>query len=74
MSQRAVEHCIGRLVTDDQFRRLAGVSLAHACMQAGLELTPGEIALLSLLDFDTLAQLSRHLDPGLHRTGITLGL
>jgi hypothetical protein len=37
-------------------------------------LTPGEIALLSLLDFDTLAQLSRHLDPGLHRTGITLGL
>lgn len=73
MSQRAVEHCIGRLITDDQFRRLAGTSLAQACVQAGLELTPVEIELLSLLNLDAFAQMSRCLDPGLHRTGNHLG-
>ena len=73
MSQRAVEHCIGRLITDDQFRRMAGVSLSRACLQAGINLTPAEINLLSLLDLGSLAQVSLCLDPGLHRTARRVG-
>jgi hypothetical protein len=69
MSQRAVEHCIGRLLTDTQFRRLARTSLAQACQQLGLELTVLELDLLSRLDFDSFSRLSCKLDPGLQRTG-----
>lgn len=69
MSQRAVEHCLGRLITDGQFRRLAKHSLAHACRQFGFDLTITEIELLGHLDFTSLADVSRHLDAGLHRVG-----
>lgn len=69
MSQRAVEHCLGRLITDTQFRRLASTSLIQACRQCGFELTVTEIELLRHLDFASLADVSRRLDPGLHRVG-----
>lgn len=73
MSQRAVEHLIGRLITDDQFRRKASTSLAVACCEVGLELTPGEMVLLSHLELGCFSDLSRSLDPGLRRTGSRLG-
>jgi len=73
MSQRAVEHCIGRLITDTQFRRLAITSLPQACQQLGLELTPLEMDLLSRLDLHSFSRLSCNLDPGLQRTGSHLG-
>lgn len=73
MSQRAVEHCIGRLITDNQFRRLARASLSQACQQLGLELTPLEMDLLSRLDLNSFSRLSCNLDPGLQRTGSHLG-
>ena len=69
MSQRAVEHCLGRLITDTQFRRLARNSLAQACRQFGYDLTLTEIELLGHLDFTALADVYRHLDAGLHRVG-----
>lgn len=69
MSQRAVEHCLGRLITDRQFRRLASNSLARACRQLGFELTHTEIELLSHLDLTSLADVARYLDAGLHRAG-----
>jgi len=69
MSQRAVERLIGRLITDDQFRRKACSSLSAACCEVGLELTPGEMALLSRMEFTCFTDLSRRLDPGLRRTG-----
>lgn len=72
MSQRAVEHCLGRLITDTQFRRLARSSLAQACHQFGYDLTLTEIELLGHLDFTSLADISRRLDLGLHRVGGTL--
>lgn len=72
MSQRAVEHCLGRLITDRQFRRLARTSLALACRQVGFELTATEIELLSQLDITSLADVSHRLDLGLHRVGGTL--
>jgi hypothetical protein len=73
MSQRAVERLIGRLITDDQFRRKAGISLSAACCEVGLELTPGEMELLSHLELACFADLSRDLDPGLRRTGNSPG-
>lgn len=72
MSQRAVEHCLGRLITDDQFRRLARKSLPQACHQFGYELTPTEIEMLANLDFASLADVSRLLDSGLHRAETSL--
>jgi len=69
MSQRAVELCIGRLITDAQFCHLASTSLLHACRQFGFELTSTEIELLGQLDFSSLADVSRHLNPGLQRSG-----
>ena len=69
MSQRAVEQCLGRLITDDQFRRLAGKSLPQTCRQFGFELTATEIELIGHFDFSSLADVSRRLDPGLHRAG-----
>jgi len=72
MSQRAVEYCLGRLMTDDQFRSMAINSLPEACRQLGLDLTDTELDLLSLLDFFSLAEIACSLDPGLLRTGTSL--
>ena len=72
MSQRAVEHCLGRLITDDQFRGLARRSLPQACRQCGYELTRSELELLDQLDFSSLAAVVCCLDPGLRRTGTCL--
>ena len=72
MSQRAVEHCLDRLITDEQFRHLALTSLPQACRQFGFELTLMEIKLLGHLDFSSLANVSRELDTGLHRAGTNL--
>lgn len=69
MSQRAVELCLGRLITDAHFYHLASKSLLHTCRQFGFELTSTEIELLGQLDFSSLADVSRHLDPGLQRSG-----
>ncbi len=73
MSQRAVERFIGRLITDDQFRVKASRSLSAACCEVGLDLTPGEMKLLSRMEFGCLQHFSRCIDPGLRRTGGNLG-
>jgi histone H3/H4 len=61
MSQRAIEQIVGRLVTDERFRRLF-VSDAAAALQElaeeGLELTAHEAAALAATDsrlWDTIA-------------------
>jgi len=73
MSQRAVEWLLGRLITDDQFRQKARISLSVACHEVGLELTPLEMDLLSQIEINSFTALSRCLDPGLLRTGYNLG-
>lgn len=69
MSQDAVERLLGRLVTDEQFRRRAMVSLESACIQEGYRLTAEEQQLVSGLDLRHLADIAARLDPGLCRVG-----
>jgi hypothetical protein len=69
MSQEAVERLLGRLITDDRFRRIAEVSLDSACLQEGYRLTSVELNLMSTLDIKQVAELASRLDPGLCRTG-----
>lgn len=69
MSQEAVERLLGRLITDDRFRRTASISLESACLQEGYRLTSVELGLLSALDIKQMADFSTRLDPGLCRSG-----
>ena len=70
MSQEAVERVLGRLITDERFRRLAADSLEAACLQEGYRLSPAELRLLSGLDLQHITEFARRLNPGLCRAGI----
>lgn len=72
MSQESVERVLGRMITDEQFRRLANNSLDVACLQEGYLLTPTEVRLLSSLEFQHVTELAGHLNPGLCRAGVNL--
>lgn len=69
MSQEAVERVLGRLITDEQFRRCAVESFEMACRQAGCLLTKSEIQLLSSLKLKAISKLADELNPGLRRAG-----
>jgi hypothetical protein len=69
MSQEAVERLLGRLITDERFRRLAAESLESACLREGYRLSPAELRLLSSLELQRIAELADLLDSGLCRTG-----
>ena len=71
MSQEAVERVLGRLITDEGFRRLASYSLEAASLQEGYRLSPVELRLLSCLELQNIAELSGRLNPGLCRAGST---
>jgi hypothetical protein len=70
MSQDDVERLLGRLITDETFRKLAADSLAAACVQNGFQLSGTELELLSDLDVEWFIEFSRRVDPGLCRAGI----
>jgi len=67
MSQEAVERVLGRLITDERFRRLAADSFELACRQEGYSLTAEELRLLSDFDVCGIAELAGRLNPGLCR-------
>jgi hypothetical protein len=69
MSQAAVEQVLGRMITDERFRRLATKSLETACLQEGYRLFPSELRLLSGLEMQCIIELAGQLDPGLCRAG-----
>lgn len=67
MSQEAVEQVLGRLITDERFRRLAADSLEAACLQEGYRLIPSELRLLSGLKQQHIREFASRLNPGLCR-------
>jgi hypothetical protein len=70
MSQEAVERILGRMITDERFRRLVVDSLEVASRQEGYRLTTAELLLLSSnLDLKRFAELADQLNPGLCRAG-----
>lgn len=76
MSQRNVERVIGRLVTDEAFRRRfaedpqAVLREAAAC---GLELSDVEMRALASLDCEKLEQCADALDPRIQKTEVCGG-
>jgi hypothetical protein len=67
MSQEAVERLLGRLLTDDEFRKKAGNSLGKACRGAGYDLNEDEIKAIRPDDIMRLEMISLRLDRGIKR-------
>ncbi len=62
MSQAAVERALGKLITDEGFRRRFFQDPAGASFAAGLELSQAELDALSRLPGKTIARFSARLD------------
>jgi hypothetical protein len=74
MSQRAVEQAVGRLVTDERFRRLFGRDAAAALRELaeeGLELTSHEESALVATDRRLWDQIADGMDPRLQKISLT---
>jgi hypothetical protein len=62
MSQRAVEQILGKLLTDEEFRRRFFEDPHCACFSSGFELSPVELEAVMRTPRTPLAALSRRLD------------
>jgi hypothetical protein len=70
MSQRAVEHVVGRLVTDERFRRLFEtnpVAALRELAEEGLKLSSSEEAALIATDPRLWDQIADGMDPRLQK-------
>jgi hypothetical protein len=77
MSQRSVERVIGRLVTDEAFRRRfvdQPEVVLHESVTCGLELTPCEIQALAAIDVASVQRFAAAIDPRLQKTDIHGGI
>ncbi len=72
MSQEAVERVLGRLITDERFRRAVSDSLEAACVQQGYSLSRTELRFLSELELKEIGALAARINPGLCRAGTPL--
>lgn len=70
MSQRDVERTLGRLLTDQGFQDNFFLDPVHACLQAGIQLTPHEVEALLRAPRPALTQLARGLDDRICRLHI----
>ena len=71
MSQAAVERTLGKLVTDDGFRRRFFQDPAAASFSVGLVLSPAEVDALSHLPREAILQFSAYLDSRICRCPCT---
>ena len=67
MSQEAVERFLGRLLTDDTFRRRAGQSMVTLCRDEGFNLNESELGAISPSDIVRLDLISQQLDRSIKR-------
>ncbi len=67
MSQESVEMFLGRLITDDDFRKFANRALIKACIEYGFRLTEDEQKILQEIDFDKFVSLAKDLDDRIKR-------
>jgi hypothetical protein len=70
MSQRNVEQVIGRLATDEDFRRRFETereAVLQELIGSGTELTPVELKALRDLNFSACRRFARCLDPRLQK-------
>jgi hypothetical protein len=76
MSQRVVEQVVGRLVTDERFRRLFTTDATAALRelaQEGLELTPAEATALVATDRRVWDTIADRVDPRLQKASLVGG-
>ncbi len=69
MAQNSVEIFIGRILTDDVFRREAIQSFDNATAAEGFVFTAEEREALKRLDHDLVERLSLGIDMGIKRSG-----
>lgn len=73
MSQASVERVIGRLVTDEAFRRRFAADreeLLRELVVQGFELTWCELEVLGQLDLRALARFAERIDPRIHKSDL----
>lgn len=68
MGQDSVERYIGRILTDDLFRRNANLSFDKICAAEGLVFTNEERQALRGLDHELFERLSTRIDMGIKRS------
>jgi hypothetical protein len=67
MSQEAVERLLGRLLTDDQFRKRAEKSIENLCRESGYDLNAVELSVIGRDDIIRLGMVSNQLDKNIKR-------
>lgn len=70
MSQESVEKFLGRLLTDDGFRKRAKDYLLMSCVKNGYILTESEQKILQSVDFKAFASLSDNIDSEIKRYSV----
>ncbi|MBF0292054.1 MAG: Franean1_4349 family RiPP [Nitrospinae bacterium] len=68
MSQESVERFLGRIITDDDFRRMAMGSIKLAMADYGLSFTDEEMSAVMAVDWDIIELVSGDLDKTIKRS------
>jgi hypothetical protein len=67
LTQQAVERALGKLLTDEAFRRRFFAAPEAACWEAGLLISPEELEAMAKLSRDDLARVADGLDRRISR-------
>ena len=76
MSQREIEHLIGRLVTDEEFRREFEADpdgVLRGLVERGVALSGAEVAAVSATPAEVWRRAARDLDPRLQKVSLKRG-